>query len=84
MLGASLFSTILANQLPGRGTIYLSQNLQFTAPVFFGDTLTARVIVTRVREDKPVVTLETVAVNQHGQIVVKGEAVVLAELTSKS
>ena len=77
MLGASLISAVLANELPGRGTVYLSQSLQFTAPVFPGDTVTARVTVTKVREDKPIVTLDTVCVNQHGEMVVKGEAVVL-------
>jgi 3-hydroxybutyryl-CoA dehydratase len=77
MLGASLISTVLANELPGRGTVYLSQTLRFTAPVFPGDTVTARVTVKGVREDKPVVTLETVCTNGRGERVVEGEAVVL-------
>ena len=77
MLGASLISTVLASELPGRGSVYLSQTLRFTAPVFFGDTVTARVAVKHVREDKPVVTLETVCTNQRGERVVEGEAVVL-------
>ena len=77
MIGASLFSAILANQLPGPGTVYLSQSLQFTAPVFPGDTLTARVTVTRVRADKPIVTLETIGEKQDGAVFIKGEAVVL-------
>ena len=78
MLGASLISAVLANELPGRGTVYLSQTLRFNAPVFLGDALTARVTVKAVREDKPVVTLETVCTNQRGERVVEGEAVVLA------
>jgi len=78
MLGASLISAVLANELPGRGTVYLSQTLRFTAPVFLGDTVTARVVVKQVREDKPVVTLETVCTNERGERVVEGEAVVLA------
>ncbi|HEX8294498.1 MAG TPA: MaoC family dehydratase [Pyrinomonadaceae bacterium] len=77
MLGASLISAVLANELPGRGTVYLSQTLRFTAPVFLGDTVTARVTVKGVRGDKPVVTLETVCTNQRGERVVVGEAVVL-------
>lgn len=77
MLGASLISTVLASELPGRGTVYLSQTLRFTAPVFLGDTITARVTVKHVREDKPVVTLDTVCTNQRGERVVEGEAVVL-------
>ena len=78
MMGASLISAVLANELPGRGTVYLSQTLRFTAPVFLGDTVSARVVVKHVREDKPVVTLETVCTNQRGERVVEGEAVVLA------
>lgn len=78
MLGASLISTVLASELPGRGSVYLSQTLRFTAPVYLGDTVTARVTVKHVREDKPVVTLETVCTNQRGERVVEGEAVVLA------
>lgn len=77
MLAASLISATLANDLPGRGTVYLSQQLQFTAPVFPGDEVTARVTVTKAREDKPVVTLETVCTNQRGETVVRGEAVVM-------
>ena len=77
MLGASLISAVLANELPGRGTVYLSQTLKFTAPSFLGDTVTARVVVKHVREDKPVVTLETVCTNERGERVVEGEAVVL-------
>ena len=77
MLGASLISTVLAGELPGPGSLYLSQTLRFTAPVFLGDTVTARVTVRHVREDKPVVTLETVCTNQRGERVVEGEAVVL-------
>lgn len=81
MLGASLISAVLANELPGRGTVYLSQTLRFTAPVFLGDTVTARVVVKHVREDKPVVTLETFCTNQRGERVVEGEAVVLVPVS---
>ncbi|HMF55373.1 MAG TPA: MaoC family dehydratase [Pyrinomonadaceae bacterium] len=79
MLSASLLSAVLANQLPGRGTVYLSQTLQFVAPVYLGDTVTARVTVVKVREDKPIVTLATVCLNQRDEPLIKGEAVVLVE-----
>jgi acyl dehydratase len=79
MLTASLISSVLANQLPGEGTIYLSQSLKFVAPVYLDDTVTARVTITSIREDKPVATLETVCVNQRGELLIKGEAVVLFE-----
>ncbi len=77
MLAASLVSATLANDLPGRGSVYLGQTLRFVAPVFPGDTVTARVEVTKVREDKPIVTLETVCTNQSGERLIEGEAVVL-------
>jgi len=77
MIAASLVSAALANELPGPGSVYLSQTLRFTAPVFPGDTVTARVEVTKVREDKPIVTLETVCTNERGECLIEGEAVVL-------
>ncbi len=77
MLSASLISAVIANELPGQGSIYLGQTLQFVAPVFPGDTVTARVTVTAIREDKPIVKLETVCTNQRDEVVIKGEATVL-------
>lgn len=79
MLTSSLISNVIGNQLPGLGSIYLGQDLRFVAPVFAGDTITARATVTSVRDDKPIVTLETVCTNQHGDVVISGEAVVLVE-----
>ncbi len=78
MLGASLISAVLGTELPGEGSIYLSQTLQFLGPVYLDDTLTARVTVAKVREDKPIVTMETVCENQRGETLIRGEAVVLA------
>ena len=76
MLSASLISAVLANDLPGQGSIYLAQTLRFVAPVFPGDEVTARVTVKSLREDKPIATLETVCVNQRNEVVIKGEATV--------
>lgn len=76
MLSASFFSAVLANQLPGIGSVYLSQSVKFVAPVFIGDSITARVTVIAVREDKPIATLETICTNQNGETVITGEAVV--------
>ncbi len=84
MFGASLISAVLGTRLPGLGTIYLSQSLEFVAPVFLGDTITAKATVTRVREDKMIVTLDTVCSNQHGEVVLKGEAVVLCGAIGES
>ena len=77
MLSASLISAVIANELPGQGSIYLGQSLQFVAPVFLGDTVEARVTVTGIREDKQIVTLDTVCTNQRNEVVIKGEATVL-------
>ena len=79
MLTGSLFSPIIAHQLPGEGAIYLSQSLRFAAPVFAGDTITATVTVRQVREDKQIITLDGVAKNQNGEVVITGESVVLVE-----
>ena len=77
MIAAGLISATLANDLPGPGTVYLSQTLQFKAPVYPGDTITATVEVKSVRSDKPIVTLSTVCSNQENKVVLEGEAVVL-------
>jgi 3-hydroxybutyryl-CoA dehydratase len=77
MIAAGLISATLANELPGPGTVYLSQSLQFKAPVFPGDTIVTSVEVKNIRPDKPIATLRTVCRNQHDAIVLEGEAVVL-------
>ncbi len=77
MIAAGLISATLANDLPGPGTVYLSQTLQFKAPVYPGDTITATVEVKSVRPDKPIVTLNTVCTNQENKVILEGEAVVL-------
>lgn len=79
MWGASLVSAVLGTKLPGPGTVYLSQTIKFQAPVYPGDTITATVKVIKAREDKPIVTLETVCTNQKGDLILSGEAVVLIE-----
>lgn len=83
MIAAGLISGVLGSKLPGPGTIYLSQSLQFTAPVFVGDVITATATVTMLREDKPIVTLETVCTREDGEIVLRGEAVVVFPRSNK-
>lgn len=77
MIAAGLVSAALANDLPGPGTVYLGQTLQFKAPVYPGDTITATVEVKSVRADKPIVVFTTVCTNQDGTRVLEGEATVL-------
>lgn len=76
MIAAGLISATLANDLPGPGSIYLGQTLNFIMPVFPGDTVTATVEVLAVRPDKPIVTLSTVCTNQNDEVVLEGEAVI--------
>jgi 3-hydroxybutyryl-CoA dehydratase len=72
----SLISAVLGNDLPGPGSIYLGQTLKFLAPIHIGDTVTVKVKVVAVREDKRIVTLHTNCTNQSGVLVLSGEAVV--------
>lgn len=75
ILVSGLISATLANKLPGPGCIYLGQDLKFTAPVRIGDTVTATVEVSALREDKKIVTLSTTCTNQRGEVVITGSAV---------
>src|SRR6476661_8466720 len=77
MLSGAFISAVLGYELKERKIVYLSQTLKFTAPVFIGDTVTATATVTNIREDKPIVTLETICTNQNGETLVKGEAAVM-------
>jgi len=76
MLSAGLISAIIGTKLPGPGAIYLKQELKFTAPVRFGDTITARVEVTDIVKSKNRVRLKTVCTNQDGDKVIDGEALI--------
>jgi len=74
MLSAGLISAVLGNQLPGPGAIYMGQELRFTAPVFFGDTVRATVTVTEVIAEKNICRLSTLCTNQDGKTVIEGTA----------
>lgn len=69
-----IFSTILGNILPGYGTIFLSQEVRFLAPVRIGDTITARVEIVELIHEKNRVKFRTTCANQEGRIVVDGTA----------
>lgn len=77
MLTAGFISTVIAMKLPGPGTIYLSQSLKFTAPVFIGDTITARVTVQEILPKRRV-RLATHCFKADGTGCLEGEALVLA------
>jgi enoyl-CoA hydratase len=78
MLVASLFSGLMGMELPGKGSIYLSQTLSFKAPVGIGEEVTASVEIIKIRDDKPIVTLRTVCTNAKGVVAIEGEAVIKA------
>ena len=76
-LTAGLISTALGTKMPGQGCLYLSQNSKFIRMVRFGDTLTVRLeVLDKVSEIKRV-TIKTEVFNQHGELVLTGEAKVL-------
>jgi acyl dehydratase len=73
---SGLLNALVAEELPGPGSVFLTVNWNFRVAVRPGDVLTARVEVTGVREDKPVSTLATSITNQDGVVVLDGTAVV--------
>jgi 3-hydroxybutyryl-CoA dehydratase len=77
ILTAGLISTVLGTEIPGPGTIYVSQSLRFLAPVYPGDTITAIARIERYDVERGRVTLSTVCTNSQGKEVLAGEAEVL-------
>jgi len=77
MLVAGLVSAVLGVKLPGPGTIYLGQEMKFTAPVKFADTVDAVVEVIEKEEEKNIIRLKTVCTNQDGTVVLDGIATVM-------
>jgi 3-hydroxybutyryl-CoA dehydratase len=77
MLSGAFISAVLGYEFRERKIVYLSQSMRFTAPAFIGDTITTTATVTRIREDKGIVFLETNCTNQNGETTLKGEAVVM-------
>jgi 3-hydroxybutyryl-CoA dehydratase len=75
MLSASVISAAIANKLPGPGTVYMKQTLEFRAPVRAGDTVHATVTVRELILEKKRVSLETVC-TVRGTVVITGQALV--------
>ncbi|HYG89873.1 MAG TPA: bifunctional enoyl-CoA hydratase/phosphate acetyltransferase, partial [Azospirillum sp.] len=78
MWSGSLISGVLGTHLPGAGTLYVGQKLQFLHPVGLGDVVTATITATEKRADKNLVVFDCVCVNQHGETVTAGTAEVIA------
>jgi 3-hydroxybutyryl-CoA dehydratase len=84
MLSAGFISAVIANRLPGPGTIYIRQELNFLAPVRIGDTVTARVEVVERILDKNRLLLKTTCIVADGTVVVDGQALVSPPKLRKS
>lgn len=72
-LTTGLLHALVATDMPGPGTVFLSQDWKFTAPVFIGDTITATAKVLSVHGTKPICQLAVEVVRQDGEVVLKGE-----------
>ena len=72
---SGLLNAVVAEKLPGPGTVFLSVAWTFRRPTYLGETVTASVTVTAVRDDKPICTLDTRVVNESGETCLEGEAV---------
>ncbi len=76
ILTAAFISTAIGMKLPGPGTIYLGQSMKFLRPVRIGDTITARVEIIELSDEKERVTLKTTCTNQDDKAVLDGEAMI--------
>jgi len=76
ILTATYVSTVIGMKLPGPGAIYMSQSMKFRRPVRIGDTITARVEVIGKNDEKELLMLKTVCINQEDKVVLDGEAIV--------
>ena len=76
---SGLLNAVVAEDLPGPGSVFLEVSWRFLAPVRPGDEITAEVEVLEAREDKPITKLRTTIVNGHGVTVLDGHAVVWSE-----
>ncbi len=77
MLVAGLVSKILGTQLPGNGTVHVSQDMEFLKPVFIGDTVEAKVVVINIDGKRCRVTFDVTCINQDNEVVARGETVVM-------
>jgi len=73
-LTTGLLHALVAMDMPGPGTVFLSQNWKFTSPVFINDTITAEATILSIHETKPVTQLQIKVTRQDGEIVLEGEA----------
>ncbi len=72
---SAILNAVVAEELPGPGTVFMNVNWSFKAPARPGDTITGRVEVTEVRADKPITKLKTTVVRGDGTVLIEGDAV---------
>ncbi|PKB79758.1 MAG: hypothetical protein BZY88_11870 [SAR202 cluster bacterium Io17-Chloro-G9] len=72
-LTAGILNALVAMDMPGPGTVFMNQNLQYTAPVFIGDTITAEAEILELHQTKPVTKLKMTVTRQTGGKVLEGE-----------
>ena len=77
MLSGAFISAVLGNEFQERKVVYLSQTMRFVTPVFIGDTVTTTATVENIREDKPILIIDTRCTNQIGETLITGDAAVL-------
>jgi acyl dehydratase len=73
-LTTGLLHALVAMDMPGPGTVFLSQNWKFTAPVYIGDTIMAEAEIMSIHASKPVTQLSVKVTRQDGETVLEGEA----------
>ena len=71
---SGILNAIVAEDLPGPGTVFLGMELKFVKPVYVGDTITGRVEVISARSDKPICTIAVSVRNQKGEVCLNGTA----------
>ncbi|MFT5873337.1 MAG: 3-hydroxybutyryl-CoA dehydratase [Clostridium sp.] len=76
-LVGGMISALLGTKLPGGGNIYLEQSFEFLKPVRIGETIKAKVIITEINEKKKILLLDTLCLNDLGEVVISGKAKVL-------
>lgn len=75
-LSSSLISAVIGTKMPGPGSIYLHQDLNFKKPVYIGEEVKAVVKITDIKKEKSIITLETFCYNEKDEIVVEGCAII--------
>ncbi len=80
MVLGGLLSRVAGMKIPGPGTIVISQDIRYKAPCYVGDTVTAEIKILHMRADKPIIKVASKVVNQAGDILIEGGAILYFEV----